>query len=63
MNELRIKGNWNVAKGKLKEKYGSLVEDDSLYAEGKLDQLIGNIQEKSGKSKEVIKQEMSELFS
>jgi uncharacterized protein YjbJ (UPF0337 family) len=63
MNDLQIKGNWNEVKGKLKEKYSSLVEDDALYAEGKLDQLIGRIQEKSGQSKEVIKNEMSELLS
>jgi len=63
MNDLQIKGNWNEAKGKLKQKYGSMVDDDSLYAEGSVDKLIGAIQEKSGKSKESIKEEMNKLLS
>ncbi|BDD00787.1 CsbD family protein [Persicobacter psychrovividus] len=63
MNDLQFKGNWNDAKGKLKQQYGEFVDDDSMYAEGSLDRLIGALQEKTGKTKEAIKEEMNKLFS
>ena len=56
MDKLEIKGNWNKIKVKLKEEYGELTDNDLKYTEGKEDQLIGNLQEKLGKSRdEVIK--------
>ncbi|MCB0501373.1 MAG: CsbD family protein [Bacteroidetes bacterium] len=51
----KIKGNWNVVKGKLKQQYGELTDKDLTYAEGKEDELIGIIQQKTGKAKEEIK--------
>lgn len=51
----KIKGNWNQIKGKLKQRYGNLTDDDLTYAEGKEDELIGRLQEKTGESKEEIK--------
>ena len=45
MNDLTIKGNWNQLKGKLKQKYSELSEDDLAYAEGKEDELLGRLQE------------------
>ena len=53
--EDKLRGNWNMVKGKLKERYGDLSDDDLTYAEGKEDQLIGKIQAKTGESKENIK--------
>lgn len=61
MDELRIKGNWNELKGKLKEKYGELADDDLAYEEGKEDQLIGNLQEKLGKSKDEVRAMLRDL--
>ena len=58
MNKLELKGNWNEVKGKLKQKYGQLTEDDLSFAEGKEDELIGRIQKKLGKTKEQIKEEL-----
>jgi len=58
MNEDEFKGKWKVAKGKMKQKYGELTDDDLTYAEGKSDELIGRIQEKTGKTKEAIKKEI-----
>lgn len=58
MNELRIKGNWNQLKGKLKQKYADLTDDDLTYAEGKGDELLGRLQKKTGKSKEELKAEI-----
>lgn len=56
MDKLQIKGNWNRMKGKLKEEYGELTDNDLQYTEGKEDQLVGRLQEKLGKSRdEVIK--------
>ena len=52
MNELNIKGNWNEKKGKLKQKYAELTDDDLKYAEGKEDELLGRIQQRLGTSKE-----------
>jgi uncharacterized protein YjbJ (UPF0337 family) len=54
MNKTSLKGNWNVIKGKLKQKYGQLTDDDLVYVEGKEDELIGNIQRKVGKSREEV---------
>jgi len=51
----KIKGNWNQMKGKIKEEYGEATGDQLAYEEGKEDQLIGQMQEKMGKTKEEIK--------
>lgn len=51
----KIKGNWNQIKGKLKEEYGQLTDNDLMYEEGKEDQLFGRLQEKTGKTKEELK--------
>jgi uncharacterized protein YjbJ (UPF0337 family) len=61
MNTTGIKGNWNEIKGKLKQKYAELTEDDLLYEEGKEDELYGRIQQKIGKSKDEITKWISEL--
>lgn len=53
-NSTEIKGNWNELKGKLKQKYAELTEDDLLYEEGKDDELWGRIQKKIGKTKKEI---------
>ncbi|MBN7816460.1 CsbD family protein [Algoriphagus pacificus] len=54
MNTTELKGNWNILKGKLKQKYGDLTDQDLTYAEGKEDELWGRIQKKVGKTKEEI---------
>lgn len=61
MDELRIEGNWNKIKGKLKEKYAVLTDNDLAYEEGKEDQLIGNLQDKLGKTKDEIKKMINDL--
>ncbi|PRY87160.1 CsbD family protein [Mongoliibacter ruber] len=53
--EDKMKGNWNQIKGKLKQQYGELSDDELTYAEGQEDELLGKIQKKTGKSKEEIK--------
>jgi uncharacterized protein YjbJ (UPF0337 family) len=55
MNKLQLKGSWNEVKGKLKQKYAQLTDDDLIYAEGKDDELMGKLQMKLGKSAEEIR--------
>ncbi len=59
-SDLKLKGNWNIVKGKMKEKYGELTDDDLNYVEGQEDQLLGRIQKKTGESKDKIKKEFFE---
>jgi uncharacterized protein YjbJ (UPF0337 family) len=61
MDKLQFKGSWNEIKGKLKQKYGNLTDDDLIFAEGKEDELLGRLQKKLGKSKEEVRQ-MIEKF-
>lgn len=53
--KLKLKGNWNELKGKLKAKYGDLTDDDLTYAEGKEDQLLGKLQKKTGAANDELK--------
>ena len=61
MNDLQIKGNWNVLKGKLKQKYSDLTDNDLTYVEGKEDELLGRLQKKTGRSKEELKKEINKM--
>jgi uncharacterized protein YjbJ (UPF0337 family) len=54
-NEDRVRGDWNQVKGKAKEGYGQLTDDDLMVQEGKEDQFFGNLQEKLGKTKQEVK--------
>lgn len=55
MNTLQLKGNWNIAKGKLKQKFAQLTDDDLQYIEGKEDELFGRIQKRTGQPRAEIK--------
>jgi uncharacterized protein YjbJ (UPF0337 family) len=61
MTNLQLKGNWNEVKGKLKQKYGQLTDDDLEFAEGKDDELFGRLQQKLGKTKEELRKEIEKL--
>jgi uncharacterized protein YjbJ (UPF0337 family) len=61
MEKLKFKGSWNEVKGKLKQKYGQLTDDDLAFAEGKSDELIGRLQQKLGRSKEDLRREIEQL--
>jgi uncharacterized protein YjbJ (UPF0337 family) len=60
MNTLQLKGNWNIMKGKLKQKYAGLTDDDLQYVEGKEDELVGRIQKRTGKNKEQVEETLDE---
>lgn len=59
MNKTELKGNWNEQKGKLKQKFANLTDDDLLFAEGKKDEMLGKLQIKLGKTKEELHKIMS----
>ncbi len=61
MENLKLKGNWNELKGKLKKSYAELTDNDLLYEEGREDELYGRLQQKLGKSKEEVKRMISDL--
>jgi uncharacterized protein YjbJ (UPF0337 family) len=53
--KLKLNGTWNEIKGKIKQEYGDLTDDDLTYSEGQDDELLGKLQKKTGKAKEDIK--------
>ena len=61
MNKLQFKGGWNEVKGKLKQKYGQLTDNDLTFAEGKEDEMLGRLQKKLGKSKEDLRQMIEKM--
>jgi len=61
MTKLQFKGGWNEVRGKLKQKYGQLTDDDLTFAEGKDDELLGRLQKKLGKTKEDLRKEIESL--
>ena len=61
MNTSFIKGNWNEMKGKLKQKYANLTDDDLMYEEGREDELLDRLQKKLGKSKDEVNRLISDL--
>jgi len=59
MNTTEVKGNWNEQKGKLKQQYANLTDDDLMFAEGKKDEMLGKLQIKLGKTKEELDKVMT----
>jgi len=54
MNKIETKGNWNIVKGKLKQKWATLTDNDLTFVEGKEDELIGRIQKRTGERREAV---------
>lgn len=63
MTTLEIKGDWNIVKGMLKQKWAKLTDDDLQYAEGKQDEIIGRIQKRTGETYENVEKAVKELFA
>ncbi len=61
MNTTELKGNWNEQKGKLKQKFAQLTDNDLMFEEGKKDEMFGKIQVKLGKTKEELHQIINSL--
>ena len=60
MNKLEVKGNWNIIKGKLKQRWGKLTDDDLDWAEGQEQELIGRIQKRTGESREAVEKALKD---
>jgi uncharacterized protein YjbJ (UPF0337 family) len=63
MNKLKFKGDWNITKGKLKQKWATLTDDDLKYSEGKQEELVGRIEKRTGETREAVEKTLTESFS
>ena len=61
MTNDELAGKWKQIKGKFKQKYGDLTDDDTTFAEGKFDEMLGRMQEKTGKTKQELRDEIGKL--
>ncbi len=60
MNKLEIKGDWNIAKGKIKQKWAQLTDEDLQFVVGKEEELIGRIQRRTGQAREMVERALHE---
>jgi len=63
MTKLEIKGDWNIIKGKLKQKWAKLTDDDLRYTDGQQDELVGRIQKRTGETLEAVEKTVKEACS
>ena len=54
MNKTELKGNWNEQKGKLKQKFAFLTDNDLMFEEGREEEMYGKLQVKLGKTREEL---------
>lgn len=55
-----LKGNWNIMKGRLRQKFANLTDDDLAYVEGQEEELLGRIQRRTGKSRKEIEKVLND---
>lgn len=60
MNTLEMKGDWNITKGKLKQKWANLTDDDLQFVEGRQEELLGRIQKRTGETREAVEKAVKE---
>jgi uncharacterized protein YjbJ (UPF0337 family) len=63
MTKLEIKGDWNIIKGNLKQKWAKLTDDDLQYIDGQQDELLGRIQKRTGETREAVESAIKEYRS
>jgi len=63
MTTLEIKGDWNITKGKLKQKWAKLTDNDLNYVEGQQEELVGRIQKITGETREAVAQAIKDSSS
>lgn len=63
MNSLKMKGDWNIIKGTLKQKWAKLTDDDLQFIDGKNDVLVGRIQKRTGESREAVEKAIEDACS
>ncbi|MCA1832013.1 MAG: CsbD family protein [Actinomycetota bacterium] len=62
-NQMQMEGKWDQAKGRVKEAWGVLTDDDLKRSEGKFDRLVGTIKDKTGEATDSIENKLKEIFS
>jgi uncharacterized protein YjbJ (UPF0337 family) len=62
MTTLEMKGDWNITKGKLKQKWAKLTDNDLTYARGQEDELLGRIQKRTGETREAVEKVIKDSF-
>jgi len=60
MNTLEVKGDWNIVKGKLKQKYAQLTDDDLTFEKGQEQELVGRIQKRTGKTRSQVERALKD---
>lgn len=60
--DLKLEGKWDQMRGRVKEAWGALTDDDLDRTEGKWDRLVGTIKEKTGETTDKIEQKLGDLF-
>ncbi len=63
MNKLEIKGDWNILKGKIKQRWSKLTDDDLQFVSGKEEELIGRIQKRTGETRDRVEKALHESCS
>jgi uncharacterized protein YjbJ (UPF0337 family) len=63
MTTLEVKGDWNITKGKLKQKWAKLTDNDLEYVEGKQEEMVGRIQKVTGATREAVEKVINESDS
>ncbi len=63
MTNLEIKGDWNITKGKLKQKWAKLTDNDLTYVRGQEDELVGRIQKSTGETREAVEKAVKEAIN
>jgi uncharacterized protein YjbJ (UPF0337 family) len=63
VDRMQLEGKWEQAKGRIKEAWGDLTDDDVTRAEGNRDQLVGTIREKTGETVEAIESKLDDIFA
>jgi len=61
LNTQEVQGRWNQVKGKVKERWGQLTDDDLQLVSGNVDQLVGKIQQRTGEQRQVIENVLNDL--
>lgn len=61
MNTTELKGTWEEQKGKLKQKFAALTDNDFMFSEGKKEEMMGRLQKKLGKTKDELHKIISSL--
>jgi uncharacterized protein YjbJ (UPF0337 family) len=63
MTTLEIKGDWNIIKGNLKQKWAKLTDDDLQFIDGQQDELLGRIQKRTGETREAVERVINDYLS